>query len=134
MNTTQVSNNCEMNHCKLIAMVYSEELKGAIIAQRMGDSDSYHRLTDYVMGQTQCELWELVEALDIINNSEFEGENPFLARMGIAENMATLVKSEKEKADALHRVYERKNWRKVTQEAYYEGRILARQEAQEMHL
>lgn len=129
-----VADNYEMNHCKLIAMVYRDELVGAIIAQRMGEESSYHRLTDYVMGQTNCELWELVEALDIINNVEFEGENPFLARMGIAENMATMVKEEKARADRLHRIYERKDWSKVAKEAYYEGRILARQESQEMYL
>ena len=134
MNTTQVDATCEINHCRLIAMVYSEELKGAIIAQRMGDSDSYHRLTDYVMQQTQCELWELVEALDIVNRAEFEGENPFAARLSIVASMSAMVEAEKEKADALHRVYERKDWRKVAQEAYYEGHILARQAAQEMHL
>ena len=134
MNTTQVDATCEMNHCRLIALVYSEELKGAIIAQRMGDSDSYHRLTDYVMQKTQCELWELVEALDIANDAEFEGENPFTARLSIAASMSAMVEAEKEKADARHRVYERKDWRKVAREAYYEGRILARQEAQEMHL
>lgn len=129
-----VADNYEMNHCKLIAMVYKDELVGAIIAQRMGEEDSYHRLTDYVMEQTKCELWELVEALDIINNSEFEGENPFLARMGIAKNMVTLIQEEKEKSESLHRIYERKDWNMVAKEAFYEGRIMARQEAQEMHL
>lgn len=125
---------CEMSHCKLIAMVYKDELVGAIIAQRMGEEDPYHRLTDYVMEQTQCELWELIEALDIINSAEFEGENPFIARLSIAANMAALVKAEKEKAESRHRVYERKDWRKVAREAYYEGRTMARQEAQEIHL
>lgn len=129
-----VADNCEMNHCKLIAMVYRDELVGAIIAQRMGEEDSYHRLTDYVMEQTNCELWELVEALDIINNAEFEGENPFMARMGIAESMAALVKEEKARADRLHRIYERKDWGKVAKEAFYERHILAKQEEQEMHL
>lgn len=129
-----VADNYEMNHCKLIAMVYRDELVGAVIAQRMGEEESYHRLTDYVMEQTKCELWELVEALDIINNSEFEGENPFLARMSIAKNMVALLNEEKAKADRLHRIYERKDWSKVAKEAYYEGRIMAKQEAQEMHL
>lgn len=129
-----VADNYEMNHCKLIAMVYREELRGAIIAQRIGEESSYHRLTDYVMEQTQCELWELVDALDIINSAEFEGENPFTARLSITTNMAALVKAEQEKAESRHRVYERKDWRKVAREAYYEGRIMARQEAQETHL
>lgn len=129
-----VADNCEMNHCRLIAMTYKDELVGAIITQRMGEKDSYHRLTDYVMEQTQCELWELVEALDIINNSEFEGENPFLARVSIAENMAAMLKEEKARADRLHRIRERMDWNKVAKEAFYEGRILARQEAQEMYL
>lgn len=129
-----VLQNLEMNHCKLIAMAYKAELQGAIIAQRMGEEASYHRLTDHVMDQTKCELWELVEALDIINNEEFEGENPFLARLNIAKNMATMVKEEKARVDRLHRIYERKDWSKVAKEAYYEGRILARQEAQEMYL
>lgn len=129
-----VIDNYEMNHCKLIAMVYKTELVGAIIAQRMGDEDSYHRLTDYVMEQTKCELWELVEALDIINNQEFEGENPFMVRMGVAKNMTAMLNEEKARADRLHRVYERKDWGKVAKEAFYEGRIMARQEAREMHL
>ena len=132
MNT--VADNCEINHCKLIAMVYRDELVEAIIAQRMGEEDSYHRLTDYVMEQTKCELWELVEALDIINNSEFEGENPFLARMSIAKNMVALLKEEKEKSENLHRIYERKDWNEVAKQASYESRILARQESREMRL
>ena len=129
-----VANNFEMNHCKLIAMVYRDELVGAIIAQRMGEEDSYHRLTDYVMEQTKCELWELVEALDIINNTEFEGENPFMARLDIAKNMAALLKEEKEKAEKIHRIYERKGWNKIAKEAFYESRILARQEMLETYL
>ena len=128
------ANDFEMNHCKLIAMAYRDELVGAIIAQRMGEEESYHRLTDYVMSQTQCEIWELVEALDIINNAEFEGENPFMARLDIAKNMAALIKEEKEKAENIHRIYECKDWNKIAKEAFYESRIMARQEMRETYL
>lgn len=115
---------------KMVAMSYADELKEAIIAQRMGDSDSYHRLTDYVMEVTQCELWELVEALDIVNNAEFEGENPFAKRLEIADNMRQIAKTEADETDNLRNVWARKNINKNDKESA----ILVRQESFENFL
>lgn len=121
----------ENAYFKLVAMSYTDELKGAIIAQRMGDSEAYHRLTDYVMEATQCELWELVEALDIVNNEAFAGENPFSKRLEIAENMAQIAKDERKKADDLHNIHARKDWDAIRKMHNIEGKILKKQESKE---
>lgn len=112
---------------KMVAMSYADELKEAIVAQRMGDSESYHRLTDYVMQAAQCELWELVEALDIVNNADFQGENPFAKRLGSANNIHQIAQDEAAKADKLRNIWARKNINKNDKE----GAILARQERAE---
>lgn len=117
----------EHNMIAYIAMAYADTLKGAIIAQRMGDSEAYHRLTDYVMTDSACELWELVEALDIINIKSFEGENPFTARLQIAENMRQLAEAEKAETERLRDILARKQIYKND----IEGAILARQEKSE---
>lgn len=114
-------------HIQVIATTFQTELKAAIIAQRMGDSTSYHRLTDYVINQTKCELWELVESLDIINIQEFDGENPFTARLQIADNMIKMIEAQAKEADRLRNIHARMTIPKHD----IEGAILARQEKSE---
>lgn len=112
---------------QLIASAFFDELKEAIFAQRMGDSEAYHRLTDYVMEANQCELWQLVEALDIVNNEVFEGENPFTKRMEIAENMRKIAEGKAKESDRLRDIRARKDWSQPD----IEGKILALQEKSE---
>lgn len=121
----------ENAYYQMIAMAYADELKGAIIAQRMGDSEAYHRLTDYVMEATQCELWELVEALDIVNNEAFAGENPFSKRLEIADNMRKMEEEQRKEADKLHNIYASKDWDAIRKMHKIEGGILKKQESKE---
>lgn len=51
-----------------IAVIYRSIIIGALRAYSFNNFDDYHELTDRVSKETGCELWELVEAIDLVRN------------------------------------------------------------------
>lgn len=60
-----------------IATNYADILRTIIECQRAGDNARAYEFQDRVIDATGCELWELIEAEDIINEAKFGGANPF---------------------------------------------------------
>ena len=59
-----------------IATVYAEMIRATIEHRRAGNNEAAYSIQEMVIRRSGCQLWELIEAEQIVNESKFAGEDP----------------------------------------------------------